>query len=51
MASVGHHGLEVGIALVIRTLVLLTRFLGAKLGANHPRLRAPPGHIQPLPVL
>jgi hypothetical protein len=46
MASVGHHGLEVGIGLVIRTLVLLTRFLGA----NHSGLRAPPGHIQPLPV-
>ena len=32
----------------IRTLALLTRSLGAKLGASYHRHRATPGHIQPL---
>lgn len=31
-----------------RTLAPLTRFLGAKLGANDHRHRATPGHVQPL---
>jgi hypothetical protein len=36
--------------MLIRTLASLTRFRGAKRGANDRRSRAPSGHAQPLPV-
>jgi hypothetical protein len=38
------------LGLSIRTLALLTRFLGAKLGANNHRHGATPGHTQPFPL-
>jgi len=36
--------------MLIRTLALLTRFRGAKRGANDRRFQAPSGHAQPLPL-